>query len=65
VKVDNEDVSNEGIRIKAEAFPLAGPQLKIAFDPQQSKAAVVTCGGLCPGEFHHGNSCFGLIYADN
>jgi len=35
--------------IKADAFTLAGPRLDIAFDPQQSKAAVVTCGGLCPG----------------
>mmetsp|Transcript_24054 Transcript_24054/g.58877 ORF Transcript_24054/g.58877 Transcript_24054/m.58877 type:complete len:571 (-) Transcript_24054:72-1784(-) len=35
--------------IKAEAFTLAGPRFDIAFDPQQCKAAVVTCGGLCPG----------------
>ncbi|CAJ1935355.1 unnamed protein product [Cylindrotheca closterium] len=35
--------------IKAEAYTLAGPRFDIAFDPKQCKAAVVTCGGLCPG----------------
>ena len=48
VKVDTEEITKEGL--KAEAFTLAGPRLQIAFDPKQSKAAVVTCGGLCPGE---------------
>jgi 6-phosphofructokinase 1 len=28
---------------------LAGPRDKIFFDPCQTKAAIVTCGGLCPG----------------
>jgi 6-phosphofructokinase 1 len=27
----------------------AGPRKKIYFDPAKTKAAVVTCGGLCPG----------------
>jgi len=27
----------------------AGPRETIFFDPQQCKAAIVTCGGLCPG----------------
>jgi 6-phosphofructokinase 1 len=27
----------------------AGPREKIFFDPEQTKAAIVTCGGLCPG----------------
>lgn len=31
------------------SFEKAGPRDTIFFDPQQSKAAVVTCGGLCPG----------------
>eukprot|EP00980_Cylindrotheca_fusiformis_P015172 scaffold4198_cov127-Cylindrotheca_fusiformis.AAC.2 len=31
------------------AFTLAGPRLDIAFDPEECKAAIVTCGGLCPG----------------
>jgi 6-phosphofructokinase 1 len=30
-------------------FEKAGPREKIYFDPAQTKAAIVTCGGLCPG----------------
>jgi 6-phosphofructokinase 1 len=31
------------------SFELAGPRRQIYFDPAQTTAAVVTCGGLCPG----------------
>jgi 6-phosphofructokinase 1 len=31
------------------AFQKAGPRQTIFFDPAQVRAAVVTCGGLCPG----------------
>ncbi len=34
---------------KLPAMELAGPREKIFFDPAKSRAAVVTCGGLCPG----------------
>ena len=30
-------------------FELAGPRAKLFFDPQQTRAGIVTCGGLCPG----------------
>lgn len=30
-------------------FELAGPREKLFFDPQQTRAGIVTCGGLCPG----------------
>lgn len=30
-------------------FEKAGPRQKIFFDPGQIRAAIVTCGGLCPG----------------
>jgi len=30
-------------------FEKAGPRRKIYFDPAQTTAAIVTCGGLCPG----------------
>lgn len=30
-------------------FELAGPRAKLYFDPKHTRAAVVTCGGLCPG----------------
>ncbi|HHI96960.1 MAG TPA: ATP-dependent 6-phosphofructokinase, partial [Thermodesulfatator atlanticus] len=28
---------------------LAGPRPRIYFDPAKTRAAIVTCGGLCPG----------------
>jgi len=31
------------------AFEMAGPREHIFFDPAHVKAAIVTCGGLCPG----------------
>jgi 6-phosphofructokinase 1 len=31
------------------SFELAGPRAQIYFDPAKTKAAIVTCGGLCPG----------------
>ncbi len=34
---------------KLPAMEVAGPREKIYFDPAKSRAAVVTCGGLCPG----------------
>ena len=33
----------------ALSFENAGPRKKIFFDPKKTNAAVVTCGGLCPG----------------
>ena len=30
-------------------FELAGPRARLFFDPQQTRAGIVTCGGLCPG----------------
>jgi 6-phosphofructokinase 1 len=30
-------------------FELAGPRRRIYFDPSKLRAAIVTCGGLCPG----------------
>jgi 6-phosphofructokinase 1 len=45
-------------------FELAGPRSKLFFDARRTRAAIVTCGGLCPGlnnvirsaffELHHG-----------
>jgi 6-phosphofructokinase 1 len=31
------------------AFELAGPRQHLFFDPPNTRAAIVTCGGLCPG----------------
>ncbi len=30
-------------------FEKAGPREKLFFDPEKTRAAIVTCGGLCPG----------------
>jgi 6-phosphofructokinase 1 len=30
-------------------FELAGPREKLFFEPSKTRAAIVTCGGLCPG----------------
>ena len=30
-------------------FEIAGPRPKLFFDPKNTRAALVTCGGLCPG----------------
>jgi 6-phosphofructokinase 1 len=45
-------------------FELAGPRTRLFFEPRRTRAAIVTCGGLCPGlnnvirsaffELHHG-----------
>ena len=32
-----------------QSVEVAGPREKLFFDPAKSKAAIVTCGGLCPG----------------
>ena len=32
-----------------EGFEIAGPRAKLFFNPPKSRAAIVTCGGLCPG----------------
>lgn len=32
-----------------DILELAGPRRKIFFNPRKTRAAVVTCGGLCPG----------------
>lgn len=55
------DFTDENLRIPLEprfrvgeptiplALQLAGPRQQIYFDPAKTKAAIVTCGGLCPG----------------
>jgi len=39
----------EGCQGKPPFLEKAGPREKICFDPNTSRAALVTCGGLCPG----------------
>lgn len=43
--------ASEGCPSQAEpvGFEVAGPRREIFFDPEHTRAAIVTCGGLCPG----------------
>ena len=45
---DEQLTGHEGAPIFYE-FELAGPRQHLYFNPPQTKCAVVTCGGLCPG----------------
>ncbi len=47
-----DDSVNDVFRSKGQAIPrfvAAGPRKKIFHDPSWTRAAIVTCGGLCPG----------------
>ncbi|MFL6530909.1 MAG: ATP-dependent 6-phosphofructokinase [Chthoniobacterales bacterium] len=42
----------ENIEVGADPgvlFEIAGPRAKLFFDPKETRAGIVTCGGLCPG----------------
>jgi 6-phosphofructokinase 1 len=41
--------TTRGRRECSSSVELAGPREKLFFDPPKTKAAIVTCGGLCPG----------------
>ena len=49
VEVGARATELDQIGLRAEAFTKAGPRLDIAHDPKGCKAAIVTCGGICPG----------------
>lgn len=40
---------DESLDESQSSFELAGPRKHIYFQPQKTRAAIVTCGGLCPG----------------
>lgn len=44
-RVQREDVGS----LEPVLLEIAGPREKIYFEPKNVKAAIVTCGGLCPG----------------
>lgn len=39
----------EGFSGSGDGFELAGPRASLFFNPAVTRAAIVTCGGLCPG----------------
>ena len=43
------EVTAEGPPAATQYFQTAGPRSRLFFDPQQTRAGIVTCGGLCPG----------------
>ena len=50
--ISDDDRIPEHIEVGADPgllFELAGPRAKLFFDPAETRAAIVTCGGLCPG----------------
>ncbi len=47
--VDPGQVADELSRGEALSFENAGPRSHIFFRPEETRAAIVTCGGLCPG----------------
>ncbi|MCB0687039.1 MAG: ATP-dependent 6-phosphofructokinase [Saprospiraceae bacterium] len=47
--VYNEGVANGNGWKNPLSMEMAGPREKIYFDPSKTTAAIVTCGGLCPG----------------
>jgi len=52
VSLATELVQIEALKRKKEPIPsleIAGPRKKLFYDPAQTRVAIVTCGGLCPG----------------
>ncbi len=43
-------------------FEKAGPRRRLFFDPAHTRAAIVTCGGLCPGINNVVRSAFNQLY---
>lgn len=46
VMLENGDASSVDME---KTFELAGPRELIYFNPKETRSAIVTCGGLCPG----------------
>ncbi len=44
IKIDPDKPATSSL-----SFEMAGPRAMIYFDPEQTRAGIVTCGGLCPG----------------
>lgn len=72
------DYKNNQMPNPVLSFEKAGPRKSMFFDPKRTKAAIVTCGGLCPGindviraivrELHYGygiHSILGIPYGYN
>jgi 6-phosphofructokinase 1 len=49
VLFDVQASAGAGLEASPRMFERAGPREKIFFDPARCRAAIVVCGGLCPG----------------
>ena len=52
ISITTELTQIENLKHKKENIPcleIAGPRKKLFHDPAQTRVAIVTCGGLCPG----------------
>lgn len=71
VRVAFEVERRGALPVSQSTFEKAGPREKIFFDPQKTRAGIVTCGGLCPGinnvvrsivlELHHKYGTAGVL----
>lgn len=52
-----DTVRKPGMQSISRAFPRAGPRKSLHFNPSEVNAAIVTCGGLCPGKCKMDLSC--------
>jgi 6-phosphofructokinase 1 len=48
IRLSSEDVPEFETETEV-AFDRAGPRARLFFEPSQTRAAIVTCGGICPG----------------
>jgi len=55
-------VPPEGPAQSEACFEKAGPREQMFFDPRETRAAIVTCGGLCPGTNNVVRSAFYQLY---
>lgn len=42
-------ISSDSVDKKLDTLEVSGPHRRIFFDPADTRVAIVTCGGLCPG----------------
>jgi len=49
VATGTDELPEAGATRSLPCFEAAGPRARIFFEPSSTRAAIVTCGGLCPG----------------
>ena len=47
--VSSQVVTGRPVEVPPTAFHRAGPRSTVCFGPGEARAAIVTCGGVCPG----------------